>query len=411
MMAQAEPSRPAGAPRAVAVYNRYLNRGGEDDVFENDLRLLLRNGWSVVPVTTRTTVPRGLVASVRFAAETVWSRRWSQRFDAVLRLARPHVVHVVNVFPRISPSILSICRRHGVPVVQMVQNYRFGCPRATFYRRGAVCELCKGRRFPWAGVRYRCYHGSALRTATVGAMTAVHRALGTWRRDVALYVAASAFSGAKLVECGLPAEKVVVRPNFRDPDPGPKTRLGDYALFVGRLSAEKGVPTLLEAIAACPRIPFKLVGEGPLLDAARRFSQTPAGGKATVLGRRSNREVIDLMHGARCLVFPSEWYEGLPMTLVEAFACGLPVVVASMGASGEAVEHGVSGVHVPPGDSRALASALLRLWPDEQRLVVLGEGARRAFERSYTPAASYARLLEIYRRAGVALVGEHAAAH
>ncbi len=235
--------------RILSVYNRYLNRGGEDEVFESEVALLLSAGHEVTPLTVRTEVPSGVLERGRFAAQTVWSQQWRRRMKAILSAVRPDVVHVYNLFPRLSPSIYYACREAGVPVVQVVQNYRLVCPRATLFRQGAVCELCLGRRVAWPGVVHACYHDSRLQTAVVASMQAVHRLLGTYRDEVQVYVAATEFSRRKLIEGGLPQQRVVCKPNFRMKDPGVGRERSRVALFVGRLSLEKGIATLLDACA------------------------------------------------------------------------------------------------------------------------------------------------------------------
>lgn len=385
-------------PRILAAYNRYLNRGGEDDVFESDVALLLENGFEVVPVTTRTRPPESLAQSGRFALDTMWSRTWKRRFDRLLRWIKPDVAHFYNTFPAFSPSVYYACHDHGVPVVQAVQNYRLGCPKATLYREGAVCERCLGRSFAFPGVIRRCYHGSLPQSAAVATMVATHRLFGTWSRRVDLWVAASRFSRRKLIACGLPAERVTVKPNFRRRDPGVKRGRGDYALFVGRLSAEKGVATLLDALAGCGEVPVKIAGDGPLLEAARRVATKPRAAEVEVLGRVSNESVMRLMHGARFLVFPSEWYEGQPMTLIEALACGLPVVGSRLGACAEVIEDGVTGRLFTAGDASDLARTLESVWRDEKRYAAMSRRARETYERRYTAERSLSLLEDLYRQ-------------
>lgn len=388
-----------GPLRVVAVYNRYLARGGEDDVFESDVALMLRHGWQVVPVTVRTEVPRSLTHRLGFAIDTIWSRAWYLRFRALLRLVRPHVVHVYNSFPRFSPSIFAACRREGVPVVLTVQNYRLGCPKATLYREGAICERCLERRFAWPGIRHGCYHGSAVQTAVVASSTAFHRLIGTWQRRIDLYLPASDFTRQKLIAAGLPADRIAIKPNFRHPDPGFGAHDGDFCLFVGRLSAEKGIPTLLAAAATLDReIAIKIVGDGPLLANAREAAASGHGARVEVLGRQPNTRVIELMRAARFLIFPSEWYEGLPMTLIEAFACGLPTLVGRVGAAAEAVGDGVEGCHATAGDAADLGAKITELWHAGVRRQAMAAAARATYEARYTADANMTLIRSLYQR-------------
>ena len=174
--------------RVLSVCNRYLNRGGEDEVFESEVALLLSAGHEVIPVAATTDVPEGALGRARFALSSVWSREWHGRMAAILSATRPQVVHIYNLFPMMSPSIYYACHEAGVPVVQTVQNFRLVCPRATLFRDGSVCERCLGKGVPWPGVVHACYHDSPLQTAVVGSMLVVHRLRGAFRDRVHLSV-------------------------------------------------------------------------------------------------------------------------------------------------------------------------------------------------------------------------------
>ncbi len=379
--------------RIVAVCNRYLHRGGEDEVFESDVALLLSAGHEVVPVTAHNEVPEGLLGRARFAVDAVWSSRWRRRMADLLSAFRPDLVHVVNFFPRFSPSIYYACVESGVPVVQTVQNYRLTCPRATLFRDGAVCEQCLGRAVPWPGVLHACYHDSRLQTAVVGSMTSVHRALGTFRDRVRLYVAATEFSRHKLIEGGLPAERVVRRANFRMVDPGPRGEMADGVLFVGRLSQEKGIETLLEAWRGLD-VPLRIAGDGPLEAECREAGR--ANPSIEYLGRVENPRVVEEMKHARFLIFPSLWYEGFPMTIIEAFACGLPVLGSRLGAMAEVIEEGRNGWLFDAGVPESLRARVEELSSQPRAVREAGIEARRDYEERYTPEVGLTRLLEIY---------------
>ena len=248
----------------ISVYNRYLDRGGEDEVFESEAQLLSDHGWNVKLVTERIRFPHGLTEKIALAFNAVWSRRWHRRFHALLKQSKPHIVHVHNTFPAISPSIYYACRQANVPVVQTLHNYRLLCPAAFFFRDGKVCEECVDHSL-WRGVRYGCYHHSRSETATVALMLAVHRWARTWTEMVDWYIALTEFARQKFIAGGLPAERISVKPNFVYPDPGLGDQDREYALFVGRLSDYKGLKTLLAAWHCLrSRIPLVIVGDGPL---------------------------------------------------------------------------------------------------------------------------------------------------
>jgi glycosyltransferase involved in cell wall biosynthesis len=234
-------------------------------------------------------------------------------------------------------------------------------------------------------------------------MLTAHRAMRTWARAVNVYVALTEFARGKFVAGGLPARKIVVKSNFVEAGVEPGDRRGDFALFVGRLSAEKGVGTLLRAWRSLPDVPLKVVGDGPMREEVRAAAgERPGGVNVEALGRRSRGEVFELMRRARFLVFPSEWYEGFPLTIAEAFACGTPVLASRLGAMAEIVEDGRTGLLFFPGDSEDLAAKARRAWEHEAETEEMGRGARREYEEKYTAERNYHALISIYERAAVA---------
>lgn len=385
--------------KALLVHNRYLQRGGEDEAFAAEGLLLRGYGHEVVEYL-QDNKDIGKLGKWEAAARTLWSRPTERRLRRLLLRHRPMVAHFHNTFPLISPSAYYACRETGTPVVQTLHNYRLLCVGATFYRAGRVCEDCLGDRIGWPGLRHRCYHRSGPQSAVVTAMLGLHRLLGTWERQVDLYIALSEFARRKFIQGGLPAGKIVVKPNFLQKDPEAGNGDGSYVLFAGRLSPEKGVVTLLRAWRMLPWVPLLLAGDGPLLE--RTVQQAGAAalrGGVKVLGRLARDGLFQLMKEARFLVFPSQWYESFPMVIVEAFACGLPVVAFDLGAAAEIVEHGRTGMLVPPGDAERLAEAAAWLWarPDVSRR--MGREARAEFEAKYGAQRNYSRLMEIYQAA------------
>jgi glycosyltransferase involved in cell wall biosynthesis len=244
----------------------------------------------------------------------------------------------------------------------------------------------------WPGIVHRCYRNSRSATAVTAAMLSVHSVARTWQARVDAYVALSEFARARFVTGGIPASRVVVKPNFLDPDPGVGMHRGEYALFVGRLSAEKGVAVLLQAWARLERrMALKVVGTGP-------FSPPPDCGQAAVewLGRASPRRVLELMKEARFLLFPSEVYENCPMTLIQAFATGLPVVASGHGSIGEMVRDRESGRHFQPGDPVDLARTIAALIDRPETLEAMMRQSRQAYEARYTADRNYDRLRQVY---------------
>jgi glycosyltransferase involved in cell wall biosynthesis len=387
----------------LSVYNAYLNRGGEDVVFEAEADLLEQYGNSVSRFRVEADELRQPPAlkQAQLAVGTIWSRSYARRFRELVRERRPDVVHFHNTFPLISPSVYGVCKQEGAAVVQTLHNYRLVCPNALFFRNGQACEDCLGHTVPWPGVLHACYHGSRAQTAVVATMLTLHRLRKTWQRDVDAYIALTEFSRRKLIEGGLAPERVAVKPNFLDPDPGAKSDPGDAFLFVGRLAAFKGIDAMLRTWTSGDLLaPLHVVGDGPLgAEVERTAKRCPS---VHYLGRLSGPAVIRQMHAARALLFPSLLYENFPVTIIEAFACGLPVIASRMGTMAEIVADGRTGILVRPGDADDLAKKVRWAWSHPEELRRMGAAARREYEAKYTGDRNYELLMSIYEQARAA---------
>lgn len=385
--------------KVLVVHNRYQQRGGEDAVVAVESQLLEAHGHTVVCYERHNDElrSRGPLGPIAAGLETVWASKSFREVKALLARQKPDVVHFHNTLPLISPAAYYACAEAGVPVVQTLHNYRLLCPAATFLRDGKVCEACLGRGVTWPGVVHGCYRGSRPATAAVAAMLAVHRAMGTWREKVDVYIALSEFARRKFIEGGLPAERIVVKPNFVLPGPGAKHEPGEYALYVGRLSEEKGVQVLLEAWSQLrERIPLRIAGDGPMRDAIASEIKKKELKGTELLGRVAPSEIVTLMHGARFLVFPSMWFEGFPLTIAEAFACSLPVIASRLGTMAEIITDGGNGLHFSPGDAPELAARVEWAWTHAAEMEEMGRTACEEYRARYTPERNYGQLWEIY---------------
>lgn len=326
----------------------------------------------------------------RVALGAIWNARAGRRVADAVRRYRPDVVHVHNTFPAASPLVFRTAS--VAPIVHTVHNFRWSCLAATFHRDGGPCEDCLGR-LPWPGVVHACYHGDRAASSVVALMLGVHRTLGTFRH-VDRFVALSEFARGKLAAAGVDPERIVVKPNFMEPGPPPPpvSQRADpgYALFVGRLTEEKGVRILADAWRDDPSLPPLVVaGDGPLREEMQRVPGVQC------LGEVTRDEVQRRMREARMLLFPSTWYEGFPMVLLEAFASGLPVVASDLGVMGDLVVPGRTGWRASQGDAADWARTVRRAWSDPG-WPELSDAVRRIAVRQYGPDAAYARLAEVY---------------
>lgn len=383
--------------KVIVCHNFYQRPGGEDQVFADETSLLERHGHHVVRFTVHNDEieQSGRLSLVR---RTVWNGSVHAQLASLIRRERAEVVHFHNTFPLMSPAAYYAARSCGAAVVQTLHNYRLFCPAGVLYRNGKVCEECLGKAVAWPGVARGCYRGSRSATAVAAGMLAVHRAMGSFQTGVDAYVALSEFARFKCVEGGLPAERVVVKPNFVHPDPGVGRGEGQFAVFVGRLESEKGVQTLLDAWRLHqPGVLLKIVGQGPMGEVVRRaVEQGGAEGNVEWLGRLPLPEVLETVGRAALVVMPSLWYEGFPKTLIEAYAKGTPVVASRLGSLAELVIDGQTGLHFMPGDPQDLAAKCRMLLADPRGLRCMRANARREYETKYTAGRNYQLLREVY---------------
>jgi glycosyltransferase involved in cell wall biosynthesis len=381
--------------KVLVAHNFYQQPGGEDAVFAAEMDLLRRFGHEVETFTLRNEAVDQM-GRLRALAATVWNRQTRRSLGEVAASFKPQVVHFHNTFPLISPAGYKAAREQGAAVVQTIHNFRLICPNALLFRDGAPCEKCVGRTLALPGIIHKCYRESRQATAAVAGMAAIHRALGNWNRLVDAYIATSPSAKAKLIQGGLPAEKIHLKPHFVDPDPGIGSGAGGYATFVGRLSYEKGLETVLEAwkILGSSAPVLKVVGDGPLsnlvTEAAARQSNIQW------LGRKPQAEVYELIGNAAFHVFPSRCYETFGRVVTEAFAKGTPVIASNHGSMADLIEHGRTGLVFTPGSAQDLAGKVREMI---QLAGNMRPAAREEFEAHFTGHRNYDQMMDIYDRA------------
>ena len=384
--------------KILYIYNLYQQAGGENLWVQSEPDLFRARGHEVVVYRRDNCEIRNF--SLWRKASLLWQTRWSREsYEAVRRLIRaesPDVAHIYNILPLITPAVYYACREEGVPVVQTVYNYRLLCPAATFLRAGQICEECVQHSL-WRSVRYGCYRKSRLQSAAVAWMLESHRRLGTWRELVDLYLVPTKFMRGKLVEGGLPREKIVVKPNYHEPDPGIRESSDGSALYVGRLSREKGLSTLLAAwrmLRDPPRL--RIIGDGPMREEVEKAAAGTLHNKIELLGPQPHHEVISYLKKAAVCLVPSEWYEAFPHVILEAYACGVPIVASRIGTLADVIEDGVTGLLFDPGHPSDLAAKITWVINKPAESFQIAVAGRAEFEAKYTAERNYNRLKEIY---------------
>ncbi|TMQ68754.1 MAG: glycosyltransferase family 4 protein [Candidatus Eisenbacteria bacterium] len=384
--------------RILILHNRYREFGGEDAVVDAEMALLRSAGLDVYSLSwtnddVRANGPLGGSASL---ATAVWNRSaWHSVRRAVCEF-RPDVVHVHNTLAAASPSVVHGAALPGVGLVHTLHNFRHLCLNGVLLRNQRVCTDCVGK-LPWRGVVRACYRGSRAASMGVACSEVVHRALGSWSR-VHRMIALSEHAKRLHVQAGFDERKITVKPQTLSTDPGMGEHGGDFALFAGRLSAEKGILVLLRAWREAQlEVPLVIAGDGPEAERVRgEIADLPA---AKMLGRIDRASLLDLMHQTRLLIVPSLCFEGFPITLLEGLATGCPIVASDIGALGEIIRSGENGVLVPLGDGAALARAIQRLNDEPAERERLSRAARASFVERFTPERSCQALVNIYRDA------------
>lgn len=383
--------------RILSIHNRYQIRGGEEECYEAEIDLLREKGHTV-DIYEESNDRIAELGSLKTAIRTIWSQESYQAIQRRLAEQTYDVVHVQNFFPLISPAIYYAAKERGVPVVQTLHNYRLLCPNAKFFRDDRVCEDCLGQFMPWPGIVHGCYRESRAASGSVATMIAVHRAMRTWTKMVDRYIVLTEFAREKFIQGGIPADKLIVKPNFV-PDPGLGKGTGGYALYAGRLSPEKGIGLLLSAWEQLGnQIPLKIVGDGPLVDRVTEAAKTNP--RVEYLGRKPLDEVYTLLKAATFLAFPSQWYEGLPRILIESFAVGTPAIATNLGSMSSLVKPYSTGLHFQVGNTEDLIQQVKWFLANPEQVRQMRQEARAEFESKYTAQANYNQLMEIYAGIG-----------
>ena len=382
--------------RVLTVHNYYQQPGGEEQIFATESALLESHGHEVF----RYTLNNDEITNTNplfLAKNTLWNSKVYDEMRSLIREKKPEVAHFHNTFPLISPSAYYAAKEEGVAVVQTLHNYRLLCPNALFFREGRVCEDCLGK-VPLPAIVHGCYRGSRRASAMTAAMTSFHSVLGTWTKAVDVFIVYSQFAMDKFIQGGIPANKLAFKTNFLHPAPIPDQGDGGYALFVGRLSVEKGLGVMLDAWRQLDgKIPLKILGDGPMASLVTEAAQQMP--EIEWLGRRPFEEVYDIVGKAAFLVFPSEWFETFGRVAIEAFAKGTPVVASNIGAIAELIEHKHNGMLFRPSDPTDLADKIKWLLDHPQELSQMRSASRTEFEAKYTAEDNYKRLIEIYQGA------------
>lgn len=380
--------------KILQVHNYYQLSGGEDTVVAHEKALLEENGHEVITFYKRNEEINdySFFRKMGLLYSTTWSQDTYNEAMEVIRANRPNVCHVHNFLPLISPSIYKACKDSNVPVVQTLHNYRLICTNGLFLREGKVCEECLGKS-AYHSVPKKCYRNSYAQTYAVARMIEKNKADRTWTKLVDAYFCFTEFAKSKFIASGLPEEKLIVKPNFVAPPSAEATESNPspYLIYVGRLEENKGIRLFME-ISYQLNIPLKIVGEGPMEEQLHGLPNIE------LLGKRAHEEVLELIQHAKALLFPSLCYEGMPMTILEAFAHKTPVIASDLGAMQTIIAHQKNGWLFEPDSASALLSSIQTLLENEEIAEGLSNAAFNDFQKLYSREKNYELLMDTYQR-------------
>jgi glycosyltransferase involved in cell wall biosynthesis len=383
--------------KILIAHNAYQRRGGEDVVVDREIALLRAHGHEV-EFYQRHNDELQIISWPVAAVSAIWSQRSVDELDRLCNTFQPDVIHVHNTLPLISPSLYWIAARRNVPVVQTLHNFRLLCPQAMLLRAGKMCEDCIGK-VPWRAITRKCYRESAVQSAVLSGMLVAHRLLGTYRERVTRYIALNTLSRDKFIDSGLPEKLFRIKPNFVESDTVPDWENRKGGIFIGRLSFEKGLHVLIDAVRKLNGGSIRVVGAGPLEDIVQQAFHDG------YLGFKPPEQVFKLLRAAQFLVAPSTCYETFPLVAVEAFACGTPIIASRHGGLGELITDDVTGLLFNPADATDLAAKIAWAESHPERMLEMGRAARAEYDAKYTPKRNYRILMDIYEEAIAAVHG------
>ncbi|MGA2100510.1 MAG: glycosyltransferase family 4 protein [Candidatus Sulfotelmatobacter sp.] len=384
--------------KVLLVHSAYQQFGGEDSVVRAETELLQSHGDEVVPYTRHNDETKNfnVVQKALFFPQSIYSWKTSSEIDDVVRRVKPDVAFVHNIYPLISPSAYHTLHALGVPTLQVLHNFRPFCPNGLFYTQGQVCEACKGGNYLNA-VRKRCFKDSYALSGLYALTLGLNRLAGMVDK-ISGFICLTEFFRIKMREAGVPESKLFVRPNFvRAPalQADEKTS-NSYALFMGRLSPEKGCWTLIHAFEQMPAVKLKIVGTGPMEQELRDYIRDKKLQNIELLGFKSGDEKWDILRNSFCLVLPSEWYENFPISALEGFMASKPVIASRMGGLPYIVEEGKSGLLFESGNAGELAERIQYLADRPEEAMCMGACGRHLTETKYGPEQGYSNLKEIF---------------
>lgn len=383
------------APKKIClVHNCYGKFSGEEAVVHNQMELLESHGHTISSfIRSSAEIQDSFGGQAKAFFTGIYNPVSVRKFRAFLTKEKPDLIHIHNLYPLISPSILDVCSDHRLPVVMTVHNYRLVCPNGLLMTNGSICELCTDGKEYWCLLR-NC-EGDYLKSLGYAIRNSVARLRKTFSQNISFFMVLSSFQKTKLENAGLPPNKIVTIPNmcknagtnFTYPS------IGEYVAYAGRVSIEKGVLSLIKAAELCPDIPCKIAGTGPIDITTTDLPN------CEIVGFLQKDRLTDFLRNSRIIIFPSICYETFGLTIIETMLQGKPVIASRIGGIPEIVDDGVTGLLFEPGNEGELAEKTRYLWERPVLCQKMGEAGRKKALSEYSPEIYYERLMAVYNKA------------
>ena len=380
--------------KILLIHNTYQHKGGEDSVLKNEYQLLKENN-SVEKLLFNNDNIKSSFDKLKIGFTSIFNNSSAKIVEKKIKEFSPDIIHVHNFFPIASPSIFYVANRLNIPIVMTIHNYRLICPNALLFKNNEICEKCIKKSFAIDGVLNGCYRESKVQTFALALMSYIHKKRKTWSTKIDKYIALTNFAKNKILDSSLNLDenKIVIKPNFVE-DNGFDYDKEEYFLFVGRLSIEKGIKLLLKSFEENHK-KLIIIGSGPLEAVVKESAQKNS--NIEYVGYQNKEFIIHKLKKAKALIFTSIWYEGMPMTILESFSVGTPIIAPNIGGPNEIVKNHINGLIYESNNLNSLSSKIEILASENKLHKQLCVGARKSYEEGYTVAKNYKLLMDIYK--------------
>ncbi|MGB0403684.1 MAG: glycosyltransferase family 4 protein [Salibacteraceae bacterium] len=379
--------------KVLIVHNSYQHKGGEDIVVQNETELLKDQGVQVCSYVRHNDEIKndGILKKASLLFETSWSKATYKEVTELIAKEKPDICHVHNFLPLVSPSVYAACNDANIPVIQTLHNYRLGCINGMFIRNDTACTDCLDKGI-YNGVKNKCYRESTLQSYAVARMVATNNLKNTWNNRVDRFLCFTEFARQKFIQIGIDESKLVIKPNSVSvPESMIKSKSSTKTfLFVGRLDESKGIKVFIEAAKRFPNFHFEIAGK----NTSRISTDYP---NVTYHGEVARDRVFDLINNSHALIFPSLCFEGMPMSILEAFALKTPVIASNMGAMKSLINHKKTGLLFEPNDVNSLCVQLEEFEKNEPLINSIKDNAFEEYKNNYSDAANANQLINLYK--------------